>query len=181
MSPGATILNTQNRALISSEARFLSIATRTIFLNEKGKIIERSANDTEPAPEALSYDISTVDHKREPEQKLLSPETDQLDTSPDEPSNLVIMENAETDDAESFSEKRRKTDLSIFKFYFDFINWRRATIFMVFQICLAFSSSFPGKLKYPWWMARCALLSLVLIRQSHLAQVVDRRESCVSR
>lgn len=92
-------------------------------------------------------DISAADHKHEPDLKLPSSKGDQLDASPYEPPKLAQTENAEMDDAESISEKRRKTDLSIFKVYFDFIKWRRAAMFMVFQICLAFSSSFPGKFR----------------------------------
>lgn len=61
------------------------------------------------------------------------------------------MENTGTDDAESIEERCRKTDLTVFKFYFRFINWRRATIFIVFQTSLAFLSSFPGKCRYCWW------------------------------
>lgn len=98
----------------------------------------------------MSSDISTANHKHETDLKILSPKEDHLDTSPDEPPTLAQMENTEPDDAEPSSGKRRKTDLSIFNFYFAFIDWRRATMFMAFQIRLAFSSSFPGKFKYPW-------------------------------
>lgn len=105
-------------------------------------------------------------HKNEADCRPVSTKDDQLHTSPDEPPILAQMDNTEMDDAEPIPEKRRKTDLSIFRFYFAFINWRRATIFMVFQISLAFLSSFPGKFTYPWWLSSCAFWSHADMTQS---------------
>lgn len=158
--------------------RFLSYATQTVFLNEKGEIVEGGAVETKTEPEAILSDVPTEQHEQLSEPlptKEKQIEAEPEDTQPEDVTPISAkLENTETDDAESIEERCRKTDLTVFKFYFRFINWRRATIFIVFQTCLAFLSSFPGKRQYYWWPFSPD--KTLLTFYSHLAQVVDGRE-----
>lgn len=104
---------------------------------------------------ALLFHIPPEQHAQSSE--LLPTKEEQIEAGPEdaEPEGVTPIsakpENTGTDDAESIEERCRKTDLTVFKFYFRFINWRRATIFIMFQTSLAFLSSFPGKCRYCWW------------------------------
>lgn len=135
--------------------RFLSYATQTVFLNEKGEIVDGGAVEAKTEAGALLSDIPPEQHAQLSE--LLPTKEKQIVVEPEEaePEDVTPIsakpENTGTDDAESIEERCRKTDLTVFKFYFRFINWRRATIFIVFQTSLAFLSSFPGKCRYYSW------------------------------
>lgn len=158
--------NTKYRSNLIA-VRFLSYATRTVFLNEKGEIVERGAAETKSELGALLSDVPSEQHEQV--SGLLPTKEKQMN---DEPENAepeaaapisAKLENTGTDDAESSEERCRKTDLTVFKFYFRFINWRRATIFIVFQTCLAFLSSFPGKRRYQWWVSSFAKFFFLLV------------------
>lgn len=49
--------------------------------------------------------------------ELLPTKAEQIDATPDIAATLAKLENTEMEGAEFIAEKRRKTDLSVFKFY----------------------------------------------------------------
>lgn len=117
-------------------------------MNENGEIVERNAVENKAELDAVLSDISPEHDEQAPE--LRPTKEKQLDATAESvmPALPREGETHETSDAVSITEKRRKTDLTVYKFYFRFVNWRRAIIFAVFQICLAFLSSFPGKSRH---------------------------------
>lgn len=124
--------------------------------------MERGAAETKTELGALLSDVPSEQHEKVSE--LLPTEENLMNAEPEAAAPISAkLENTGTDDAESIEERCRKTDLTVFKFYFRFINWRRATIFMVFQTCLAFLSSFPGKHRYHWWVSSPAKFFFLLV------------------
>lgn len=45
--------------------------------------------------------------------------------------------------------KPPRTDFSVYRYYFSTVSSKKAVVFVVFQICLAFLSSFPCKQSFP--------------------------------
>lgn len=146
--------------------------------------MEGGAVETRTEPEALFSDVPTEQHEQSSEH--LPTKEKQIEAEPEDaqPQDVTPISaklgNTGTDDAESIEERCRKTDITVFKFYFRFINLRRATIFIVFQTCLAFLSSFPGKRRYYWWPLSPVKRDFLTF-YSHLAQVVDGREPRLQR
>lgn len=108
-------------------------------MNATGEIVDQADIHTVTLPGATT-DIS------EENSKHLREEIPKSETHMAEDAEILLVDssNEVTADSESFSEERAGNDIRVFRYYFKFVNWKRAVIFVVFQVCLAFLSSFPG-------------------------------------
>ena len=143
-----------------------------------GEIVEQVAVDPKTLPKAVISDMPLD----QPEHATAEIPINQIHGLAKSEVPLVKPESEVTDNSESTSEKRPANDLIVFKYYFVFVNWRRATIFIVFQTCLAFLSSFPGMCNLPFSSSVPSSLGYAILTfLSRLAKMVDGREPGFSR
>ncbi|KAM7186181.1 ABC transporter [Rhypophila sp. PSN 637] len=144
--------------LTSSSDRFLPYANSVIELNEAGEIVRQGAAKDIPTPlDPLTSDVAPLAHSTlEVPSNATNPvikKADDLEVS------LTKVETEATDESEATTlEERPPSDISVYKYYLQSVNWKRALIFMVFQTCLAFLSSFPV-VWLKWWTDESPALS----------------------
>jgi ATP-binding cassette subfamily C (CFTR/MRP) protein 1 len=123
---------------------YLSYANTFITLTNEGTVSHEASTEQLRSLDEIEEDSNNI----EPTSNSTDSENEKTHSTT---SSSAAEEKADID--ESKQKLRQGGDLSVYRYYFSSMNWKVAAMFLIFQISLAFLSSFPCM--FPYLRAFC--------------------------